>query len=197
MSSPSPDDAISDVSADSEGALEVLLRLAASAQAFRSADGRFYARVPVGDRHEVHGLKSTALRDWLIDGYLTEQGVLPTDWTIRRVLDTLEAYARVEGGSSSVFIRIGRDHAVDDDSSTYLDLGDPSGRAIKIDAEGWSVVNRPDVHCVRRWIRPKHLLDVSLLVSPVMKNRVVAEETQEVEQLDPDCLLLRLIVGPE
>src|ERR1700691_6049107 len=121
MSSPSSDDAIFDVPAEGEGPLKVLLRLAASALPFRSVDGRFHARVPVGDRHEVHELKSTALRDWLIDGYLAEQGHLPTDWTIRRVLDALEARARVKGGSSSVFIRVGRDNAVDDHSSSYLD----------------------------------------------------------------------------
>jgi putative DNA primase/helicase len=156
MSSPSSssDDATLDVPAEGEGSVAVLLRLAAGAQAFRSADGHFYARVPVGDRHEVHGLKSAALRDWLIDGYLVDQGELPTDWTIRRVLNALEARARVKGGTSSVFIRVGRNPADDDDSSSYLDLGDPSGRAVQIGAEGWSVVNRP---CVP-FRRPQGLL---------------------------------------
>ena len=158
MSSSSSDDAIFDVPAEGEGSLEVLLRLAASARAFRSADGRLYARVPVGDRHEVLGLKSAALRDWLIDGYLVDHGDLPTDWTIRRVLAALEARARVEGGTSSVFIRVGRDFAVDDDSSSYLDLGDFSGRAVKIGAGGWSVVNRPNVH----FRRPQGLLALPL-----------------------------------
>jgi hypothetical protein len=38
-----------------------------SVNLFRSADGRFCARVPGGDRIETYGLKSAAFRDWLID----------------------------------------------------------------------------------------------------------------------------------
>jgi hypothetical protein len=33
-----------------------------------------YARVPVGDRQEIYGLKSAAFRDWLIGGYFADQG---------------------------------------------------------------------------------------------------------------------------
>ena len=60
-----------------EKSLEVLLRLAAGARFFRSAEGRLFARVPVDSRHEIHGLKSTPFRDWLIKGYFADRGEIP------------------------------------------------------------------------------------------------------------------------
>jgi hypothetical protein len=56
----------------------VLSRLAANARLFRSADGRFCAQVPVGDRLEIYQLKSAEFRDWLIDGYLIDQPEPPS-----------------------------------------------------------------------------------------------------------------------
>ena len=158
MISPASDDTIFDIPAEPERPVEVLLRVAASARAFRSADGHFYARVPVGDRHEVHGLKSAAFRDWLIDGHVAAHGELPTELTIRRVLSVLEARARAKAGMSSIFIRVSRDNAVDDDSSSYIDLGDPSGRAVKIGAQGWSVVDQTGIH----FRRPEGLLPLPI-----------------------------------
>jgi hypothetical protein len=125
MSSPlaSSDDAIFDVPAEGQGPVEVLLRLASGARAFRSPDGNLYARVPVGDRHEIYGLKSDQFRDWLLDGYRVDCGELPTNGAIRRVLAALEARARFDGGTPPVFIRVGRDGSgISNDSSTYLDL---------------------------------------------------------------------------
>ncbi len=96
MISPSCDDAIFDMPAEGEGPVEVLLRLAATAGAFRSADGSLYAQVPVGDRQEIYGLKSAQFRDWLIDGYRVDCGKLPKNTAIRRVLAALEARARFD-----------------------------------------------------------------------------------------------------
>ena len=41
-------------------------RLAAGVRLSRSADGRFFAQVPVENRDEIYGLKSASFRDWLI-----------------------------------------------------------------------------------------------------------------------------------
>jgi len=94
-----------------EGPVEVLLRLASGAGFFRSADGRLFAQVPVGSRHEIYGLKSAAFRDWLIEGYFADQGEIPSPWVIRRVVTALEARARFGKGRPSVFIRVGHDGA--------------------------------------------------------------------------------------
>jgi hypothetical protein len=50
---------------------------------------------------------------------------------------------------------VGREHDGDSNVTAYfLDLGDPSGRAVKIRADGWLVVDRPVVH----FRRPEGLL---------------------------------------
>jgi hypothetical protein len=135
----------------------VLSELARAARLFRSADGRYCAQVPVGDRLEIFGLGSAAFRDWLIDGYLTRQNEAPSNWAIRRVIGTLEARARFCAGLPEVFVRVGQDDADDGGergSSYFLDLGDATGQAVAIRGEGWSIAQRPGVH----FRRPEGLL---------------------------------------
>ena len=126
-------------------ALRVLASVASKARLFRSNDGRFFVQVPVGDRLEVYGLKSTAFRDWLIHGYLIDRPDPPSQVAIRRAIGVLEARARFDAGIPEVYIRTGRDG--DGEGSAYfLDLGDPSGCAIAIGDRGWFAVDRPGVH---------------------------------------------------
>jgi hypothetical protein len=136
-----------------ESSVQVLARLAANARMFRSADGRFCAQVPVGDRLEIYGLRSAAFRDWLIDGFLVDQPEPPSNWAIRRVIGMLEARARFSTGIPEVFVRVGQ-HGDAADPTYFLDLGDPTGRAVAIRDQGWNLVGRPDVH----FRRPEGLL---------------------------------------
>ena len=61
---------------------------------FGRRTARYCAQVPVGDRLEIYGLSSAGFRDWLIDGYLTQQNQAPSSWAVRRLIATLEARAR-------------------------------------------------------------------------------------------------------
>jgi len=113
----------------------------------RSTDGRLHARVLVAGRPEVYAIRSAAFRAWLIDRYARTCQETPSDWAIRRVLARLEATARFDGGRPSILIRVGHDGNVNangngngDGSAFYLDLADPSGQAVKIGPDGWSVV---------------------------------------------------------
>ena len=134
-----------------------LASVASGAKLFRSNDGRFFARVPVGDRFEVYGLKSAAFRDWLIHGYLINQPEPPSQVAIRRAVGMLEARARFDAGIPEVFVRTGR--LGDGQGSTYfVDLGDPSDRAVAIRDRGWFAVDRPDVH----FRRPEGLLPLPM-----------------------------------
>jgi hypothetical protein len=83
---------------------QVLASLTSGAKLFRSADGRFFAQVPVGERFEVYGLKSAAFRDWLIDGYLVSQPEPPSPRAILRAVGMLEARARFKADIPEVFI---------------------------------------------------------------------------------------------
>jgi hypothetical protein len=127
-----------------ESVVDGLLRLAAKSRTFRSADGRFFAQVPVGDRHEVHPLTSNAIRVWLLDSFRSDRGELPSAYAVSRVLDALEAQARIDGVSPALRVRIGRDAGADG-TAFFLDLGDSSGRAVRVDSQEWSVTDRPSV----------------------------------------------------
>jgi len=134
-----------------ERPVKALLRLTETALFLRSTGGRFYARVQVRGRPEIYALGSPAFRAWLIDQYFRTCNDVASDWSIRRALAKLEATARFEGGTLSIFNRVG--HEGDDygvGSASYLDLADPIGRAIRISSEGWSIVEDPPVHFRRR-----------------------------------------------
>jgi hypothetical protein len=137
-----------DNSQDVEGPIQVLLRLAATARVYRSADGGLHARVAIGGRHEIYGIRSAGFRDWLIDGYFVERSEPPSSAAILRVVSLMEARARFDGGTPPVCIRVagGGDQS---GSAYFLDLGDSSGAAVKICARGWEVVDRPEIHFKR------------------------------------------------
>jgi len=154
--SASANEASIDVRPANDGPVKALLRLTETAQFLRSTDGRVHARVSIGGRPEIFALRSPEFRDWLIDGYSRTCAETPSDWCIRRVRARLKANARFQSDTSSVFIRVGHDGDANTNgngnangSVFYLDLADPSGQAVKIGPDGWSVVDNPHVNLVR------------------------------------------------
>ena len=127
---------------------ELLMGLAAGAQIFRAPDGRFHTRVPVNGRQAIFGLKSTAFRDWLVDGYVSAYQKLPSARAVRRVLEALEARARFVADGPTVHVRVGGEPD-DPGASYFIDLGDATGAAVKIGADGWSIVTEPSIHFKR------------------------------------------------
>ena len=124
---------------------DVLKRLISSVQLHRAADGRVFAEVPAGDRHDTYELRSRGFRDWLVDGYFHDRGYPPSSGAINGFIGVLEARARFLSAAPSVFVRVAH-HRDGDSLSHYLDLGDAFGRTIQIRSTGWSVVRRPPVH---------------------------------------------------
>ncbi len=152
-----------------ERSLQVLMRVASGARFFRSTDGRLFSQVPVGTRHEIYGLKSTAFRDWLIEGHFADCGEIPSQWTIRRVLTALEARERFGEGTPAVFIRVGHD-GTGSASPFFIDLGDSSGRAISNDDRSVIHVQRPVLLSgIEEFVRRSDLSDrcVTLNLSPI------------------------------
>jgi hypothetical protein len=148
MIQPPQNDAVVSPKIQPDKPVDILLRLASTARIRRSADGRLHARVPVGDRHETFGLKSAGMRNWLTDAYFKQCGQPPSLWAIQRVISVLEATAWFDHGTPPVSIRVAREPGAIN-SVYYLDLGDPTGRAVRISAEGWVVVDKPEVHFSR------------------------------------------------
>jgi hypothetical protein len=146
-------------SADGICTVESLLELASCARFFCATDGRFHACLPVNGRYEIVGLKSAALRDWLVNRYLSRHRKLPRQWIVRQAIEALEARARFEVHRPPVHIRVGSG-LTNDKSSDYLDLGDPSGQAVQIRESGWTIVERPNTH----FKRPHGLLPLPMPV---------------------------------
>ncbi len=183
MPANSADEARGDESQKSGLVVEALLKLAESARFFRSADGRLHAQVPVDERQEIYGLTSAAFRDWLIESYRREHGELPPGGAVRSVVTSLEARARFDRSVPAVHVRVGRDCG-EKAGDFYIDLGDDSGRAVKINARGWLVVDKPTV----RFRRPD-----GQLALPVPRREGSIERLQAYVNLtDGD---FRLLVG--
>jgi hypothetical protein len=148
---------IDDTRCESNGEVGELIRVAGCARFFRSAEGRFHARVVIGVREEVLGLRSATFRDWLVGLYVKECHKLPSQRSVVRVLQALEGNARFEAEMPGVFVRVGSDPR-DGGACGYLDLADSNGHVVKICAEGWCVVDRSGVH----FKRPHGLLPLPL-----------------------------------
>jgi hypothetical protein len=127
----------------------VLLSLASSAKLFHSPDAKCFARVNVDNHVEIHEIRSTAFRRWLIRSYYARQKSPPASDAIQTAIATLEAKATYDGPEESVYVRV----APGPDDSIFVDLGNPAWNAVKVSANGWEVVADPPV----RFIRPKGL----------------------------------------
>ena len=117
------------------------LSLLAQARLFRSGDGRFHARVPMGDRDLVFALKSAEFREWLIESYRAECGEVLSGRALRRAISSFHARARSDEATPEMHVRIGRE-ADGGLENWYVDLGDSTRKAIRINPQEWDVVDR-------------------------------------------------------
>ena len=138
----------SDKSQASESVVEGLLRVAASARYFRSPDGRMHAQVPLSNRHEIFELRTRAFRNWLLASFRAERALVPSDCIVRRALWMIEAQVKFDESTPGIHVRVGPECEGQGESS-YLDVGDSAGRAIRINAREWTVVDRSPVHFQR------------------------------------------------
>jgi hypothetical protein len=72
----------------------------------------------------------------------------------------LEAQARFDSTIPAIFVRVGQVGGEYDSPYCWLDLGDASGKAIRISADGWLAVDRPGVN----FRRPEGLLPLPMPV---------------------------------
>lgn len=106
--------------------------------------GDCFATYPVNTHRESWPLASKAFRRWLSVRSYEETGLAPGGQALDDTIRVLEARAYSEGPERVPCMRVG-----EDDGAAYLDLADAAWRAVKIDAEGWRMVDRPPVAFVR------------------------------------------------
>jgi hypothetical protein len=125
---------------------QVLIRLAEHAEYFTDPLGKEYATIPVNGHEETWSLGQRGFRNWLARQFYDDQGKPPGHQALEEVLSVLRGRAQFEGETHSVYVRVGQA-----DGATFLDLGDPDWRAVKITETGWDVVTGHPV----RFRRPK------------------------------------------
>lgn len=121
--------------AERETQAETLLRLAAVADLTHDRDGRAYARVPVGEHHENHEVKTKGFKSWLVRAFYQETGRPPSNDALQGALGVIEARAEFDGLERVIHVRV----APGPGDGVCLDLCDAVWRSIRIDAGVWCV----------------------------------------------------------
>lgn len=124
---------------------EILIKLASNGEFFHDSHKSGFVTLPDGDIHPTYPIRSKDFRMWVRRAYFQETGRAPNAQALNDALGVLEARALFDGPTLLVFISVG-----EHEGKIYLDLGDPTWRAIEIDGEGWRVVANPPVKFVRR-----------------------------------------------
>lgn len=112
-----------------------LLALARKCELWHSPDRMAYATSPGGANMSVAG---TEFRNWLTGEYLKATGQGAGRTALEQAVATAQALAVHEGRCHRTHLRTARGG-----DRLYIDLGDPSWRAVEVSPEGWRVVSPP------------------------------------------------------
>ncbi len=108
------------------------------------SSGERFVTVPVGTTRETYGLDDARFSEWLTLLYYSQTQLSPSRPSIKDVIRTFKAQARFLGQTKMVAVR-----TAELQGQLYIDLGDQSGQAVEVNAEGWRLVEPPV-----RFIRP-------------------------------------------
>ncbi len=119
------------------------MKIGAGVGLWHSADKKCYATVEVADHLENLELGEPGFKRWLSKQFYVETGAAPGGQALTEAVGVLEQIA-LEGAEHEPYLRVGAG-----DGALYLDLGDPSWRAVQVTGGGWQVVARPPVKFTR------------------------------------------------
>ncbi len=115
-----------------------LVEYAKDVHLFHSPEGQPYASVRVESQRYSWPLRSRTFREWLVRRMYECEGVVPKTAAVDDALTLLAAVAQFDGPEHAVSVRVAAH-----DGAVYLDLGDTSWQAVRIDADGWKVIQNP------------------------------------------------------
>jgi hypothetical protein len=101
----------------------------------------FVATHATGEHRETHRLRSKSFNLWLRLLFYAEREGAPSSEAMASAVKTLIAKAHFDGDRRNVYLR-----TAPLEGKIYLDMCDPLWRAIEIDADGFRVVDDPQVH---------------------------------------------------
>ena len=96
--------------------------------------------IEVDGHRETWRIKEKGFRPWLPRLFYDKHEKTPGSQAIQGAIGVLEGKALFDGKQHEVYVRIAAD-----DTAIHLDLADEQWRAIKITAQGWSVISDPPV----------------------------------------------------
>jgi DNA polymerase bacteriophage-type len=99
-----------------------------------------FADIRIKGIRETHPIRGKSFRRWLGYEYRQETGTVASAEALSNAIGALEGEAHYEGEERKIFIRIGGH-----EGKIYIDLGDPTWRAIEVDKNGWRTVSEPPV----------------------------------------------------
>jgi hypothetical protein len=138
------DDAIAEEGGEASGRgpkqADILIDLAQAAELFHAPDGTSFADLDVDGHRETWPIRAKGFQRWLLRRFFEATGGAPSSEALQSALNVTEAKAHFDAPERQVHVRVG-----ELDGKLYLDLGDPTWRAVEIDAAGWRVTNTPPV----------------------------------------------------
>lgn len=119
---------------------DILLDLALAAELFHTASGIGYADIDINGHRETWPIRNKGFRSWLTRRFFEATQGAPSSEALQAALNVIEANAQFDGPERKVHLRVGAQ-----EESLYLDLCDETWRAVKIDADGWRVIDNPPI----------------------------------------------------
>jgi hypothetical protein len=138
---------------------DILLELALSSEGvdfFHTATNEPFIIFYVNDHRECWPVRSRATRRWLTKNFYRSTGKAPSSEPMQNALGVLDAKAIYDGEERDVHLRTARH-----DGALYYDLADQQWRSVRIDEDGWEVIEESPVY-FRRYdqtaaqVEPKH-----------------------------------------
>ncbi len=117
------------------------LAIESGAVLFHTGEFKEYAAIPVDDHLETLPLSGGSARRWLASLYRQATGDVPGSQSIQDALVTLQGHAVYEGAAEDVHVRV-----AEHDGDIFIDLGDSTWGAIRVNASGWEQVDTPPVY---------------------------------------------------
>jgi hypothetical protein len=125
-----------------------------------------YASITINNRVEHYAIRSSALRERLINTFLIATDKAPSTGALSEAIATLEAIAKGQGIIHKPALRVGETAG-----KVYLDLCDATWRVVEIDDTGWRVIS--NTNCPVRFLRKPAMLP---LPAPVARSNAGALE---------------------
>ena len=138
------DEAIAEENGDTGGRgptqADILIDLAQSAELFHAPDGTGFADLDINGHRETWSIRAKGFRRWLARRFFEATQGAPSSEALQSALNVIEAKAHFDAPERLVHVRVGGL-----DGRLYLDLVDPTWRAVEIDTAGWRVIDNPPV----------------------------------------------------